>query len=215
MPDLERAEDLAGKMTIRQIAGLMLYSGHQVISSGDDTFTKMFSGTYKGKKLQESDSKITDLTDQQMEFLKNDNLRHILITVIESSEIGAMWNNNVQGFSEGLPLGIPVNISTDPRHGTSSDTEFNAGAGGDISKWPEPLGLAATFDTELVRNFGYIAAKEYRALGITTALSPQVDIATEPRWMRFNGTFGEDPTLAAHLAEAIVMDFKHLLENLK
>ncbi|MBC2478458.1 glycoside hydrolase family 3 protein, partial [Clostridium beijerinckii] len=155
-----------------------------------------------------SDAKIIDLTDQQMEFLKNDNLRHILITVIENSEIGAMWNNNVQAFSEGLSLGIPVNISTDPRHGTSSDTEFNAGAGGDISKWPEPLGLAATFDAELVRNFGSIAAKEYRSLGITTALSPQVDIATEPRWMRFNGTFGEDSTLSANLAEAYCDGFQ-------
>lgn len=208
LPVEERAKDLANKMTIRQIAGLMLYSGHQAISGGDDAFTKTFLGTYKGKMFNESDAKITDLSDQQMEFLTNDNLRHILITVIESSEIGAMWNNNVQAFSEGLPFGIPVNISTDPRHGTSSDAEFNAGAGGDISKWPEPLGLAATFDSELVRNFGHIAAKEYRALGITTALSPQVDIATDPRWMRFSGTFGEDPTLAAHLAEAYCDGFQ-------
>ncbi|MDF2884218.1 MAG: bgxA1 [Clostridiaceae bacterium] len=208
LPVEERAKDLASKMTIRQIAGLMLYSGHQAISSSEDSFAKMFAGTYNGKKLYESEAKITDLTDQQMEFLKNDNLRHILITIIENSEIGAMWNNNVQAFSEELPLGIPVNISTDPRHGTSSDTEFNAGAGGDISKWPEPLGLAATFDAELVRNFGHIAAKEYRALGISTALSPQVDIATEPRWMRFNGTFGEDPTLSANLAEAYCDGFQ-------
>lgn len=208
LPAEERAKDLASKMTIRQIAGLMLYSGHQAVSSSDDPFAKMFAGTYKGKKLLESDAKITDLTDQQMKFLKNDNLRHILITIIENSEIGAKWNNNVQAFSEGLPLGIPVNISTDPRHGTSSDAEFNAGAGGDISKWPEPLGLAATFDSELVRSFGHIASKEYRALGISTALSPQVDIATEPRWMRFNGTFGEDPTLSAHLAEAYCDGFQ-------
>ncbi|WP_459478503.1 glycoside hydrolase family 3 protein [Clostridium saccharoperbutylacetonicum] len=208
LPVEERAKDLASKMTIRQIAGLMLYSGHQAISSSEDSFAKMFAGTYNGKKLYESEAKITDLTDQQMEFLKNDNLRHILITIIENSEIGAMWNNNVQAFSEELPLGIPVNISTDPRHGTSSDTEFNAGAGGDISKWPEPLGLAATFDAELVRNFGHIAAKEYRALGISTALSPQVDIATEPRWMRFSGTFGEDPTLSANLAEAYCDGFQ-------
>jgi beta-glucosidase len=42
--------------------------------------------------------------------------------------------------------------------------------------WPEALGLAATFDPAIVQNFGQVAAKEYRALGIATALSPQVDL---------------------------------------
>jgi beta-glucosidase len=50
--------------------------------------------------------------------------------------------------------------------------------------------------------FGEIASEEYRALGIATALSPQVDIATDPRWTRFSGTFGEDPLLATEMARA-------------
>ena len=202
LPVEERAKDLASKMSIEQIAGLMLYSAHQSISTSDDFFSKKFGGTYDGKNLEESGAKITDLNDQQKNFLLNDNLRHVLITVVDDAKTAAIWNNNAQAFVEKIGLGIPVNTSSDPRHGVSADTEFNAGAGGDISKWPEPLGLAATFDSELVRNFGHIAAKEYRALGISTALSPQVDIATEPRWMRFNGTFGEDPILARDLGEA-------------
>lgn len=202
LPIEERAKDLASKMSIEQIAGLMLYSAHQSISTSDDFFSKKFAGTYDGKKLEESGAKITDLSDQQKNFLLNDNLRHVLITVVDDAKTAAIWNNNAQAFVEKIGLGIPVNTSSDPRHGASADTEFNAGAGGDISKWPEPLGLAATFDSELVRNFGHIAAKEYRSLGISTALSPQVDIATEPRWMRFNGTFGEDPILARDLGEA-------------
>ena len=64
---------------------------------------------------------------------------------------------------------------------------------------PSSLGLAATFDPDLMERFGEIASIEYRALGITTALSPQVDIATEPRWWRFDGTFGEDPDLATDM----------------
>lgn len=202
LPVEERAKDLASKMSIEQIAGLMLYSAHQSISTSDDFFSKKFGGTYDGKNLEESGAKITDLNDQQKNFLLNDNLRHVLITVVDDAKTAAIWNNNAQAFVEKIGLGIPVNTSSDPRHGVSADTEFNAGAGGDISKWPEPLGLAATFDSELVRNFGHIAAKEYRALGISTALSPQVDIATEPRWMRFNGTFGEDPILSRDLGEA-------------
>ncbi|MBU3103555.1 glycoside hydrolase family 3 protein [Clostridium gasigenes] len=208
LPIEERIEDLSRQMTVEQIAGLMLYSQHQSVSTEDSIFAKMFAGTYDGKSLQESGKDISDLTDQQKKFLKEDNLRHILLTLVNDAKTAAKWNNNVQGFVEGLGLGIPANNSSDPRHTPSADTEFNAGAGGDISKWPEPLGLAATFDTELVRGFSQVASKEYRALGITTALSPQVDIATEPRWMRFNGTFGEDSVLSTHMAEAYCDGFQ-------
>lgn len=204
----ERIADLVGQMSIAQIAGLMLYSQHQAISTKDTLFAKMFQGTYDGKPLAESDKNITDLTDQQKKFLKDDHLRHILVTVVDDAFTSATWNNHVQSFVEGLDLGIPANNSSDPRHAPMASTEFNAGAGGEISLWPEPLGLAATFDPELVRRFGDIASQEYRALGITTALSPQVDIATDPRWMRFNGTFGEDSFLSTHMAEAYCDGFQ-------
>lgn len=208
LPIEERIADLSRQMTIEQIAGLMLYSKHQAVSTGDSVFAKMFGGTYDGKSLKDSGKDISDLTDEQKKFLKEDNLRHILLTVVDDSKTAAKWNNNVQGFVEGIGLGIPANNSSDPRHTPNADTEFNAGSGGDISKWPEPLGLAATFDTELVRRFGQVASKEYRALGIATALSPQVDIATEPRWMRFSGTFGEDSKLSTDMAEAYCDGFQ-------
>ena len=72
LPVEERVKDLASKMSIEQIAGLMLYSAHQSISTKDDFFSKAFAGTYNGKKLDECDAKITDLTDQQKNFLLND-----------------------------------------------------------------------------------------------------------------------------------------------
>ena len=208
LPVEERITDLSSKMSTEEIAGLMLYSQHQAVSTGDSIFARMFAGTYDGKPLDESGKDISDLSDQQKKFLKEDHLRHVLLTVVDNAETAAKWNNNVQAFVEGSGHGIPANNSSDPRHTPSANTEFDAGAGGDISKWPEPLGLAATFDPELVRRFGQVAAKEYRALGITTALSPQVDIATEPRWMRFSGTFGEDSVLSTHLAEAYCDGFQ-------
>ena len=61
---------------------------------------------------------------------------------------------------------------------------------------------------QVVKEFGQIAAKEYRALGIATALSPQIDLATEPRWSRVNGTFGENPHLTADMARAYVDGFQ-------
>lgn len=200
-----RAKDLASKMSIEQIAGLMLYSRHQPVPSPPAGF---FASTYNGKKFPESGAKASDLTDQQKEFLVKDNVRHVLVTSVQSPEVAAQWNNNVQSLTESIGLGIPANNSSDPRHGTVANAEFNAGAGGSISMWPGSLGLAATFDPSVVKNFGHIAAMEYRALGIATALSPQVDIATEPRWNRASGTFGEDPKLAADMARAYIDGFQ-------
>ena len=200
-----RAKDLASKMSVEQIAGLMLYSGHQSIPMPP---AGMFKASYGGKAFAESGAKPSDLTDQQIEFLKKDNLRHVLVTSLASPEAAAIWNNNVQKLVEGIGMGIPANNSSDPRNGANKEAEYNAGSGGAISQWPEELGLAATFDPNITLQFGSIASKEYRALGIATALSPQIDLATEPRWNRFVGTFGEDPNLATDMARAYVDGFQ-------
>ncbi len=141
-------------------------------------------------------------------FSEEDNLRHVLITQVESPAVAAQWNNNAQAMVEGIGMGIPVNISSDPRHGSDSYAEYNAGAGGRISMWPGTLGIAASFDPGLMRQFGEIGSREYRALGIATSLSPQIDLATEPRWSRFDGTMGEDPDLATDMARAYVDGFQ-------
>ncbi|MBK0379784.1 glycoside hydrolase family 3 protein [Mucilaginibacter segetis] len=205
LPVDERAKDLAAKMSVEQIAGLMLYSRHQPIPAAP---AGPFAGTYNGKVFAESGAKASDLSDQQKQFLKDDNVRHVLITSVQSPEIAAQWNNNAQAFVEGIGLGIPANNSSDPRNGTVATAEYNAGSGGTISMWPGSLGLAATFDPAVTQNFGHIAGQEYRALGIATALSPQVDIATDPRWARVSGTFGEDPQLAADMARAYIDGFQ-------
>ena len=168
LPAETRAKDLASKLSIEEIAGLMLYSAHQAVPG-------------------------PDITERQRKFLEEDNLRAVLVTTVESPEVAARWNNNVQAFVESLGHGIPANNSSDPRNETAATAEFNLGSGGKISLWPTPLGMAATFDPALVEQFGRIASEEYRALGIATALSPQIDLATEPRWSRFNGTFGGIP----------------------
>lgn len=200
LPSDERAADLASRLTIDQIAGLMLYSRHQFVPGfSADYFGKV---TYNGTTLQQAGLPVSALSDQQKEFITNDFLRHVLVVAVQTAGDSARWNNNLQQLAESLEWGIPISISSDPRHGTTVTFEFDAGAGGDISHWPEPLGLTATFDPELVRHFGEIASKEYRALGISTALSPQIDLTTEPRWSRYLGSFGEHSSLSAELAEA-------------
>jgi beta-glucosidase len=205
LPVEERTADLASKMSVEQIAGLMLYSRHQSVPAGG---RGPFSDNYGGKPFRESGAQPSDLSDGQIKFLTDDNLRHVLITSVQSPQIAAQWNNNAQALVEGLGLGIPANNSSDPRHRTRADAEYNAGSGGQISMWPGSVGLAATFDPVIMQQFGDIASKEYRALGIATALSPQVDLATDPRWMRVSGTFGEDPQLAADMARAYTDGFQ-------
>jgi beta-glucosidase len=200
-----RARDLASKLSVEQIAGLMLYSRHQAIPAPPQGFR---ADTYGGKPLAESGMKSSDLSDGQKKFLVDDNLRHVLITSVESPEVAAEWNNNAQALCESIGFGIPANNSSDPRHGAVANAEFNEGAGGNISMWPGSLGLAATFDPSLTKEFGRIAAIEYRALGLATTLSPQIDIATDPRWNRVSGTFGEDPQLATDMARAYIDGFQ-------
>lgn len=202
----ERARDLASRMTVEQIAGLMLYSKHQFVPG----YSLPYFGevTYEGKTIEESGLPLYALSDQQKQFLEDDFIRHLLIISVNSAADAAKWNNELQSLAETLPWGIPVAISSDPRHGTTVTFEFDAGAGGDISHWPEMLGIAASFDPDLMERFGKIASKEYRGLGITTALSPQIDLCTEPRWKRFAGSIGESSKLGTDLARAYCDGFQ-------
>src|SRR5688572_15869295 len=90
-----RAKDLASQMSVEQIAGLMLHSRHQPIPAGA---RGPFAGTYNGKVFAESGAKASELSDQQKEFLTKDNLRHVLVTSVQSPEVAAEWNNNVQAL---------------------------------------------------------------------------------------------------------------------
>jgi len=190
-----RARDLASQLTLEEICGLMLYSS--AVDAND-----------------------TVLDDKARRLLADDHIRHMLVHNVASPAIGAGWSNAVQAFCESARLGIPSNNSTDPRNysnGTTNinnykpeqDGEFDPAGESDISKWPRELGLAATFDMDVIRTHGEVVSAEYRALGITTALSPQVDIATEPRWRRFYGTFGEDPALSRDMARTYCEAFQN------
>lgn len=194
-----RAADLAGRLSREEIAGLMLYSSHQVVPFAGGG---PFGDTYGGEPFDPSKHSDSDLSDGQLRFLKEGHIRHVLQMSVKNARVSAEWSNKLQRVCEEEPWGIPVNISTDPRHGASAaGAEFRT-AGSDVSKWPEGIGMAAAGDPELVRRFAQIAAKEYRALGITTALGPQIDLSTEPRWLRLEDTLGSDPDKVIPLVRA-------------
>lgn len=147
------------------------------------------------------------LTDAQRTYLQQDKLRNVLNAGANDVTANVTWTNQAQAFAEsqaktGEPY-VPVNISSDPRSTAATDSAYNA-EGADISRWPSNIGLAATFSRKAMLDFARASSAEYRAMGITTALGPQIDLATEPRWLRVDGTFGENAKLASTMAKAYV-----------
>ena len=77
-----------------------------------------------------------------------------------------------------------------------------------FSKWPGELGLAAMNDLKLTREFAEIAAQEWSAVGLRKGYMYMADLATEPRWMRIEGTFGENADLVSGMIREIVLGFQ-------
>ena len=188
----DRVEDLLGQMTLEEKVGLMW---HPPIGVGSD-----------GELLGKPNPAVFNMVSTYNVIL-NSKLRHFNLFQIPDTRNLAVWYNNLQKLAEEDRLGIPVTISSDPRHGISNFIG-NDMLGGEFSKWPEPIGLAATNDSALVADFGRIAAHELRSVGIKTALHPMADLATEPRWARINGTFGEDADLSAKMTAAYIYGFQ-------
>jgi len=187
-----RVADLISQMTVEEKAGLMW---HPPIGVGKE-------GEVLGK-LNISALNINSTWD----VIVNKNFSHFNLFMIPESRYLAEWNNAIQNIAEETRLGVPITISSDPRHGINNFIGSDL-LGSDFSKWPEPIGLAASGDSSLVVEFGQIANQEYRAVGIRTALHPMADLATEPRWARINGTFGEDASLSAKITAAYIYGFQ-------
>ena len=202
----ERAEDLVKQMPVEYLSGI-LTNGHTVNVPGYSSMS--VSGIlYNGKPFQESGAQPWAVCDRLIKAINDFDTRQVLMAHSESPTTSARWNNEAQKLCEAAPFGIPSCNSSDPRNEIKATDEYNAGSGGICSQWPTPLGLAATFDPEIVADFANTVKKEYRAIGFGTALSPQADLATDPRWRRNPGTFGEDPRLVADLSKAYIDAFQ-------
>lgn len=183
-----RAKDLADRLSPAEMIGLMLHSASQPVPAMPGQMEHV--GTYQGKLFPESGANSWDLTDQQKNMVQQ-GVRHFLVSKLESVETAVRWSNGIQQAAEALPFGIPVNLSSDPRHGSSGDAEFHAAADG-VSQWPEGLALAAVNSEDTARNFARTMAREFRAPGIATFLGPQIDLGSDPRWFRIRDTLGSD-----------------------
>ena len=153
--------------------------------------------------LPRSDGKIPSYLEK---WCNTEGIGMLLIRELNSVEAAATTMNTIQEYAEGSRLGVPVLLSMDSVHGLSYVT------GATVT--PHNLALAATRDEELVTKLAEVARDEHIAIGVRMTLSPEADIASEPRWGRVMETFGEDPELVTQMVTAQVVAFQNGTEGL-
>jgi beta-glucosidase len=188
-----RVNDLLSQMTIEEKAGMMFING--TLINEDGSIEKKPGAQGFAAALPSASESINGKLMNHFNFWQ----------VPETRELATGYNA-IQKEAENTRLGIPVTIASDPRN-HFSESIFSMAAVG-FSQWCETLGLAAIGDEALTRQFADIARQEYIAVGMREALHPQVDLATEPRWARISGTFGEDAQLTAKMAKAYILGFQ-------
>lgn len=220
LPVDQRILDLISRMTLEEKAGFMLISTSRL--DGDFSFqpgapkAEITSGFNEEDLIQQTNMFTRKPLSYPLMFASgttkgvNDrHLRHFILRANPSAEIMAEWSNNLQELCENTRLGIPAIVASNPRNHITMDAAIGLSQGTTVfSKWPGELGLAAMKDLDLVRQFGDIARQEWSAVGIRKGYQYMADLATEPRWQRNEGTFGEDADWAAAVMREVVLGFQ-------
>jgi beta-glucosidase len=185
----ERAADLVARMTLAEKAGLMHITSERRGAPAGTVVDDPYSPT--------------------VGYVQDRNIRYLVIRDNPTAAQLADRANEYQEIAEGSRLGIPVVFTSNPRNHVNPDQQFGISeATGHFSLWPGTLGLAASHDPEVVRGFAETARAEWRASGIQKIYGYQIETATEPRWNRVSGTFGESPDLNAGIARELVLGFQ-------
>lgn len=193
LPIEKRIDNLISLMNIEEKAGMMFING--TLINTDGSIDKKEGATGFAARLPSPRELIEGKKMNHFNYWQTPNVKEM-----------AIGYNAIQKVAESTRLGIPVTIASDPRHYFSNNV-FAMEANG-FSQWPEQLGFAAINDAQLMQQFGDIARQEYMAVGIREALHPMADLATEPRWPRVSGTFGEDANLSARMIKAYILGFQ-------
>jgi beta-glucosidase len=216
----ERSQDLLSKMSLEEKAGFMMINSLNMLGSKKAGAS---NGQYTPSDLDEGQvaedpaelanrpnfiggMNAATSTNQRVKEFYN---RHFILRANEGARIVAEWNNKLQELCESENLGIPAIITSNPRnHITSNASEGTALDATVFTAWPGELGLSATRDLSLIREFADYSRQEWYAVGIRKGYMYMADLATEPRWSRVNGTFGEDPEWVAEIIKEVVLGFQ-------
>src|SRR6266404_6529481 len=186
LPLEKRVRDLLGRMTLGEKAAQMMCVWQK-----------------KAEPLLDADGNF-DLEKAKASFKKGNGIGQIKRPNDagkgkDPKENAELTNAIQKFFIEHSRLGIPVIFHEECLHGQAS-----VGA----TSFPQPIGLAATFDLDLVKALFAMTAEEARSRGTHQALTPVVDVARDPRWGRVEETYGEDPFLVSRLGIAAVRGFQ-------
>ena len=216
----ERVENLLSRMNLEEKVGFMLISS--IVMKGGGSFMRgggnnkitselaeddvvMDRNFFTGKPLPAPMLSISATT----KGIEERNLRHFILRTNASAKLTAKWSNRLQAVAEATRLGIPVIVASNPRNHITADGAVGISlANTTFSKWPGELGIAAMRDLQLTREFAEIAAKEWVAVGLRKGYQYMADLATEPRWGRISGTFGENADLASDIVREITLGFQ-------
>ncbi|MDX3644360.1 glycoside hydrolase family 3 protein [Streptomyces sp. MB09-02B] len=183
----ERVEDLLARMTLAEKAGQLCHA--MLTMNGDGTLAEATDGP--------------SLRQGTTELVVDSHLTHFNLVGRYGARETAEWVNRLQALAADTRLGIPVTLSTGPRHSLPGNPAASFGTGA-FSVWPEPPGLAAIGDPELVEKFGDTVRREYLAIGFRVALHPRIDLSTGPRRAGGPGTFSSSTEVTSALVRAYV-----------
>ena len=175
-----KIEDLLKRMTLEEKVGQMTQLSIDTIAEGRDQAIKIDPAKLDRAIVKYGVGSILNVADQALTLDR----WHEMITQIQ------------EAATKKTRLGIPMIYGIDSIHGAN----YVQGA----TLFPQEIGMAATFNPELMKRASEIAAIETRAAGIPWSFSPVLDLGRSPLWPRFWETFGEDPYLAKVMGVAFV-----------
>src|SRR5215217_420905 len=175
-----RIEDLLKRMTLEEKVGQMTQLAIGMVVSGRDQDVKIDPAKLEKAIVKYGVGSILNVSEQALTVDK----WHEIINPIQAAA------------TKKTRLGIPMIYGIDSIHGAN----YVQGA----TLFPQEIGMAATFNPELMKRASEIAAIETRAAGIPWSFSPVLDLGRNPVWPRFWETFGEDPYLAKVMGVAFV-----------